>query len=70
MDVSPYGSFQKVIFIRFLDAIASLDLGYESESVCVIKPNNAYNALHWIAIEFTLNTHWMYIEYPLNVQLP
>ena len=47
--------------IRFLDAIASLDWGYESLSVClsvcVIKPNNGYIAKHGAIIEYTLNVY-------------
>ena len=41
----------------FLDAIASLDWGYESLSVCVIKPNNGYIAKHGAIIEYTLNVY-------------
>ena len=39
------------IFSMFLDAIESLDLGYESQSVRIIKANIEYNAKHWIHIE-------------------
>ena len=50
----------------FLDAIASLEIGYESKWVCVIKPNNGYIAKHGAIIEYTLNVYWMYIEYTLK----
>ena len=35
-----------IILQKFLDAIASLDLGYESQSVRIIKANIEYIAKH------------------------
>ena len=52
--------------LLFLDAIASLDLGYESKSVRIIKPHNEYIAKHWMYIEYILNVHWIDIEFTLN----
>ena len=43
--------------LLFLDAIASLEFGYESKKVCVIKPNNGYIAKHGAIIEYTLNVY-------------
>ena len=54
------------LLVSFLDAIASLDFGYGSQSVCLsvtIKPNNEYIANHWMYI----HVKYRYIEYTLNV---
>ena len=48
--------FNFALDTKFLDAIASLDLGYESQWVRMIKANNRYNSIMDVV-------YWMlYIE--------
>ena len=57
--------FQFYPLTPFLDAIASLDLGYESKGV-ITKLITRYITQHDAIIECLLNIHWMYIEYTLK----
>ena len=58
---------QYILNIYLLDAIASLDLGYECQ-YDLVKQWLYYKTLNvqWIFIECLLNVHWIHIEYTLN----
>ena len=64
--INPLQPFRKISLLKlFLDAIASLDLGYESKGV-ITKLITRYITQHDAIIECLLNIHLIYIECTLN----
>ena len=61
----PQMNAMNITSFPFLDAIASLDLGYESKGV-ITKLITRYITQHDAIIECLLNIHLIYIECTLN----